>query len=141
MYGAWRTVACRKTSSMDNSPEARGQWYAQPSDSRTPACDMKACDISPNGWKAVAEDRTAWRHTTRRGIERADVKKHQHAAEKRLRRKQKAALPALSSCFVCLAAARTATQESAFTATMDAAKIRQFDNRAHLRYYALPTVQ
>ena len=30
-----------------------------------------------------------------------------------------------------LAAARTATQESAFTATVDAAKIRQVDNGAH----------
>ena len=31
------TAACRKTSSKDNSPVARGQWDAQPSDSRTPA--------------------------------------------------------------------------------------------------------
>ena len=63
--------------------------------------DMKAYDISPKGWKAVGEDRTAWRQATRRGIERADEKKHQHAAEKRMRRKQKAALPPLSSCLVC----------------------------------------
>ena len=63
--------------------------------------DMKACDISPKGWEAVAEDRTAWRKATRRGIERANRKKHQHASEKRMRRKQKAALPPLSSCFVC----------------------------------------
>ena len=59
--------------------------------------DNKACDISPKGWEAVAEDRTAWRQATHRGIERADGKKHQ----KRMRRKQKAALPPLSSCFVC----------------------------------------
>ena len=55
--------------------------------------DTKACDISPKGWEAVAEDRTAWRQATRRGIEKADEKKHQHAAEKRMRRKQKGALP------------------------------------------------
>ena len=30
-------AACRKTSSMDNSPVARGQWDAQPSDSGMPA--------------------------------------------------------------------------------------------------------
>ena len=63
--------------------------------------DMKACDISPKDWEAVAEDRTAWRQATHRGIERADEKRHQHAAEKRMRRKQKAALPPMSSCFVC----------------------------------------
>ena len=63
--------------------------------------DMKACDISPKGLEAVADDRTVWRQHTR-GIERADEKKHQHAAEKRIRRKQKAALPPLSSCFVCI---------------------------------------
>ena len=106
--------------------------------------DMKACDISPKGWEAVAEDRTAWRQATRRGIERADEKKHQHAAEKRMRQKQKAALPPMSSCFVCvilfrlchpvssaLAAARTASEESVFTATVDAAKILKVDNGAH----------
>ena len=48
--------------------------------------DMKACDISPKGWEAVAEDRTAWRQATHRGIERADEKKHQHDSEKRMRR-------------------------------------------------------
>ena len=58
--------------------------------------DMKACDISPKCWEAVAEDRTAWRQATHRSIERADEKKHQHAAEKRMRLKQKAALPPLS---------------------------------------------
>ena len=65
--------------------------------------DMKACDLSPKGWEAVAEDRThtARRQATRGGIERADEKKHQHAAEKRMRRKQKAALPPPSSCFIC----------------------------------------
>ena len=63
--------------------------------------DMNACDINPKGWETVAEDRTAWRQATRRGIERADEKKHQHAAEKRMQRKQKAALPPMSSCFVC----------------------------------------
>ena len=63
--------------------------------------DMKACDISPKRCEAVAEDRTAWRQATRRSIERADEKKRQHAAETRMRRKQKAALPPLSSCFVC----------------------------------------
>ena len=63
--------------------------------------DMKACDISPKGWETVAEDRNAWRQATHRGIERADEKKHQHTAEKRMRRKQKAALPPMSSCFVC----------------------------------------
>ena len=47
--------------------------------------DMKACDINPKGWEAVAEDRTAWRQATHRGIERADEKKHQDAAEKRMR--------------------------------------------------------
>ncbi|KAI0211737.1 hypothetical protein LSAT2_003413 [Lamellibrachia satsuma] len=62
---------------------------------------MKACDISPKGWEAVAEDRTAWHQATHRGIERADEKKHQHAAEKRMRGKQNAALPPMSSCFVC----------------------------------------
>ena len=63
--------------------------------------DMKACDISPKDWEAVPEDRTAWRQATHKGIERADEKRHQHAAEKRMRRKPKAALPPLSSCFVC----------------------------------------
>ena len=63
--------------------------------------DMKAYDINPKGWEAVAEDRTAWRQATRRGIERADEKRPHHAAEKRMRQKQKAALPPLSSCFVC----------------------------------------
>ena len=47
--------------------------------------DMKSFDISPKGWEAVAEDRSAWRQATRRAIERADEKKHQHAAEKRMR--------------------------------------------------------
>ena len=63
--------------------------------------DMKACDISPKDWEAVAEDRTAWRQATHGGIERADEKSHQHAAEKRMQRKQNAALPPMSSCFVC----------------------------------------
>ena len=63
--------------------------------------DMKACDISPKDWEAVAEDRTTWRQATHRGIERADEKRHQHAAGKRMRRKQNAALPPMSSCFVC----------------------------------------
>ena len=63
--------------------------------------DMKVCDISPKDWEAVAEDRTAWRQATHRGIERADEKKPQHAAEKRMRRKQRAALPPMSSCCVC----------------------------------------
>ena len=63
--------------------------------------DMKACDISPKDWEAVAEDRTAWCQATHRGIERADEKRHQHAAEKRMRQKQNTALPPMSSCFVC----------------------------------------
>ena len=87
---------------------------------------MKACDISPKDWEAVAEDSTAWRQATRRGIEIADERIHQKAAEKRMRRKQNAALPPMSSCFVLLSAARTPTQLSAFTATMDVAKIRKF---------------
>ncbi|KAI0212006.1 hypothetical protein LSAT2_003105 [Lamellibrachia satsuma] len=62
--------------------------------------DIKACDISPKGREAVAEDCTAWRQATRRGIERGEEKKHQYAAEKRMQRKQKAARPPLSSCFV-----------------------------------------
>ena len=88
--------------------------------------DMKACDINPKGWEAVAEDRTAWRQATRRGIERADENKNQHAAEKRMRRKQKAALPPLSSWFV-----RFGYSGRCFTATVDAAKIVQVDNGAH----------
>ena len=63
--------------------------------------DTKTCAMSPTGWETVAEDRTALRQATRRCIERADEKKHQHAAEKRMRLKKKAALPPLSSCFVC----------------------------------------
>ena len=63
--------------------------------------DMKACDIGPKDWEAVAEDRIAWRQATHRGIERADEERHQHAAVKRMRRKQNAALPPMSSCFVC----------------------------------------
>ena len=93
--------------------------------------NMEACDISPKGWEAVAEDRTAWRQATCRDIEMADKKKHQHAAEKRMRRKQKAALPPLSSCFVCFGFGKTTTQESAFTTRVDAAKIRHVDNGAH----------
>ena len=69
--------------------------------------------------------RTAWRQAKRRGIERADEKKHQLAAEKTMRRKQKAAHPVSSA----LAAASTATQESAFTATVDngAHQLRLFE--------------
>ncbi|KAI0236225.1 Dehydrogenase/reductase SDR family protein 7-like [Lamellibrachia satsuma] len=93
--------------------------------------DMKACDISPKGWEAVAEDRTAWRQTTRRGIERADEKKRQHAAEKRMRRKQKAALPPMSSCFVCFGCGKDCHSRIGLHATVDAAKILQIDNGAH----------
>ena len=76
---------------------------------------------SPKDWEAVAEDRTAWRQATRRCIERADETKHQHAAENHH------CHPVSSA----LAEARTANHEPAFTATVDAAKIRQVDNGAH----------
>ena len=82
--------------------------------------DMKACDINPKGWEAVAEDR---------------VRKHAEALKRQMKRNTSMRLrrgcgehkkqhyhqchPGSSA----LAAARTATQESAFTATVDAANI------------------
>ncbi|KAI0236502.1 hypothetical protein LSAT2_012947 [Lamellibrachia satsuma] len=78
--------------------------------------DMKACDFSPKGWEAVAEDRTMWRQATRRGIE-SKMKREGCGENKKQYFHQ--CHPVSSA----LAAARTATQESAFTATVDAAKI------------------
>ena len=91
--------------------------------------DMKACDISSKGWEAVAEDRTAWRQATHRDIERADEKKHQHAAEKRMRRKQKAALPLMSSCFICFGCGKDC--HSRFGLRCQNLNILQIDNGAH----------
>ena len=85
--------------------------------------DIKACDNSPKGWEAVAEDRNAWRQATRRGIERAYEKKHKHATEKRMRRQKKQHYHHCHPVSSALAAARIATQESAFTARVDSAKI------------------
>ena len=96
--------------------------------------DMKACDISPKGWEAVAEDRTAWRQATHRGIERADEKKHQHAAEKRMRRKQKAALSSMSSCFICFGCSKDCHSRiglHSHSGRCQNLKILQIDNGAH----------
>ena len=83
--------------------------------------DMKACDISPKGWEAVAEDSTAWRQATRRGIERVDEKRHQHGLRRGCGENKKQHYHHCHVVSSTLAAARTTTQESA--ATLDAAKI------------------
>ena len=78
----------------------------------------------------MAEDRTAWRQATHRGIERADEKKHQHAAEKRMRRKQKAALPPMSSCFVCFGCGKDCHSRIGLHSQSGRCQIRQVGNGA-----------
>ena len=48
--------------------------------------DLKVCKIDPNNWENTACDRASWRWTVKEGIEKADVKRHQKAEEKRDRR-------------------------------------------------------
>ena len=84
--------------------------------------DMKACDISRKDWEAVAEDRTVWRQATEalKGQMKRDtsMRRRRGCGENKTQHYQQCH-PVSSA----LAAARTATQESAFTATVDAAKI------------------
>ena len=55
--------------------------------------DLKACEIDPNNWEVAASDRARWRRTVKEGIEKADVKRHQKAEEKRARRENSSTLP------------------------------------------------
>ena len=79
----------------------------------------------------MAEDRTAWRQATRRGVERADEKNTSMRLRRGCGENKKQHYHQCHPVSSALAAARTATQESAFTATVNAAKIQQVDNGAH----------
>ena len=121
---------------MDNSPVARGQWDAQPSDSRMPAIVT---------WRPVTSAPKAGKQWPKTAL--LGVRQHTEALKGQMKRNTSMRLRRgcgenkkqhYHQCHhvsSALAAARTATQESAFTATVDAAKIWklgvQIDNRAH----------
>ncbi|XP_063605235.1 uncharacterized protein LOC134780428 [Penaeus indicus] len=64
--------------------------------------DMKACNIKPEVWEPAADDRDHWRQAVHRGSRLADEARFQQAAEKRSRRKERAAsASSVLSGFIC----------------------------------------
>ena len=64
--------------------------------------DLKACEIDPNNWEDAAIDRARLTDNERRN-EKANVKRHQKAEEKRARRKKSSTLPSFNLiCPMCL---------------------------------------
>ena len=47
---------------------------------------LKRAKLIQNNWENAACDRASWRRTVKEGIEKADVKRHRQAEEKRDRR-------------------------------------------------------
>ena len=47
---------------------------------------LKRAKLIQNNWENAACDRASWRTTVKEGIEKADVKRHRKAEEKRDRR-------------------------------------------------------
>ena len=52
--------------------------------------DLKASDIAPAGFEALAADRSSWRYTTESAIETAEQKREEQWEEKRARRRKRA---------------------------------------------------
>ena len=65
--------------------------------------DMKAGNINPTGWEAVAADRSRWRLTVRAGIQSCEKRREEQWEERRERRRQKEASPPIepSAYFTC----------------------------------------
>jgi len=63
--------------------------------------DMKAADIDSNTWECSADNRQLWRATVSEGVKRAETTRSDHLADKRARRKARAASVAVSTPFVC----------------------------------------
>ena len=87
--------------------------------------DLKACEIDPNNWEVAASDCAHWRWTVKEGIEKADVKCHQKAEEKRARRKIALLCHPPTSSEPC--AEGTATRALAYTAIQDVAALPPID--------------
>ncbi|KAJ8333488.1 hypothetical protein SKAU_G00414960 [Synaphobranchus kaupii] len=65
--------------------------------------DMKASDINPTSWEALAADHSKWRQVMKTGMLRSDQKRVEQWEEKRKRRRQKptSTPPQLNSTFTC----------------------------------------
>ena len=63
--------------------------------------DMKAAEIDFNTWESSANNRQLWRATVNEGVRRAEAKRNDQLADKRKRRKSRAASVALPSTFIC----------------------------------------
>ena len=65
---------------------------------------VKHAKLIQNNWENTACDRASWRRTVKEGIEKADVKRHRKAEEKRDRRWNSSTLPFFS--FICVVCGR-----------------------------------
>ena len=54
---------------------------------------LKRCDIDPGSWEVLAQDRTAWRSLTKRGVSEYEQQFIKQAVDKRSRRKERAESP------------------------------------------------
>lgn len=63
--------------------------------------DMKLCSINTMAWKPGTLDRSVWRLTVRRGVEKAEENRAAHISEKRARREADKHQPHQTSPCVC----------------------------------------
>ena len=65
---------------------------------------LKYAKLIQNNWEDAVCERASWRGTVKEGIEKADVKRHRQAEEKRDRRQNTSTLPSFS--FICVVCSR-----------------------------------
>ena len=68
--------------------------------------DMKLADIDPNTWESAADNRQLWRATVSEGTKRAETKRNDQLADKRARRKARAASVSAPTSYTCVKCSR-----------------------------------
>lgn len=63
--------------------------------------DMKLAGIDPNSWEATANNRSLWRATITEGVKRAEVTRNSQQADKRAKRKARAASVPEQTIHIC----------------------------------------
>nr|KAG5691627.1 hypothetical protein BaRGS_023798 [Batillaria attramentaria] len=68
--------------------------------------DMKLADIDPSTWEGAAEDRQLWRVTVSEGVKRAETARDDQLADRRARRKARAASVSAPTSYICMKCSR-----------------------------------